>query len=192
MTAPMDVPTNIFVLCTGRCGSTTLALACGHFTNFTASHESRTHLTGRERLAFPARHIEIDNRMAWFLGRLDATWGDGAAYVHLTRDPEAVAESFSQRAGQGILKAYRQEILMGAPKRSPKTPLIDYCRDYVDTVTRNIALFLKDKTHVMTMRLETLEADFDRLAEWIGAEGDLAAARAQLAVRHNAGGTAAG
>lgn len=182
----MTLPRNIFVLCTGRSGSTTLARACGHFDNFTASHESRTHLLGPARLAYPDRHIEIDNRLTWFLGRLDATWGDDAAYVHLTRNPDEVAASFAKRAGQGILKAYRQDILMRAPKKSADVPLIDFCRDYVDTVTTNIAAFLKDKSHVMDMRLETMSEDFDQFVDWIGATGDLDAARADLGERHNA------
>ncbi len=181
-----DRPETIFVLCTGRCGSTTLARACGHFDNWSSAQESRTHLTGDARLEFPPRHIEIDNRLSWFLGRLERDWGDRAGYVHLTRDAEAVARSFAGRANQGILRAYRTDILMGAPRRAADTPLIDQCRDYVDTVTANIAGFLRHRRHVMAMRLETIDSDFDRFADWIGATGDLAAARAELAQRHNA------
>ena len=182
----MTFPANVFVLNTGRCGSMTLARACGHLSNWTAAHESRTHLTGPERLAYPPRHIEIDNRLSWFLGRLDATWGDRAAYVHLTRDAEAVAQSFAARARQGIVKAYRTDILARSRRRATGRPLIDECRDYVDTVTQNIRHFLKDKSHVLPMRLETLATDFDAFLDWTGAEGDLAAARAEIAVVHNA------
>jgi len=38
----------------------------------------------------------------------------------------------------------------------------------------------------MTMRLETIGADFDRFCDWSGATGDLASARAELGIRHNA------
>ena len=124
--------------------------------------------------------------MAWFTGRLDAAWGDRAAYVHLTRDPEAVAQSFAQRASQGILKAYRNEILARSRFKSRQTPLIDFCRDYVETVTANITHYLRDKSHVMDMALETMPDDFDQFVGWIGAEGDLTAARAELAIAHNA------
>lgn len=179
-------PTTVIVLCTGRCGSMTLSRACAHLTSHTCAHESLTHATGPARFAFPPRHIEIDNRLAWLLGRLDAAWGDRAAYVHLTRDPEAVAQSFAQRANQGILRAYRQDILARSRGKAWTTPLIDYCRDYVDTVTANIHHFLHDKSHVLPMTLETLPADFDRFCDWTGATGDLAAARAELQVAHNA------
>lgn len=182
----MSLPENVFVLCTGRCGSMTLARACGHFANWSAGHETRTHLVGPARLDYPPRHIEVDNRLAWFLGRLGRRWGDDAAYVHLTRDPEAVAESFAARAHQGILRAYRTDILARLNRRAPKTALIDICRDYVETVTTNIEDFLAPRAHVMTMALETLPQDFERLVDWIGGTGDLAAARAALTDKHNA------
>lgn len=182
----MSFPDRILVLCTGRCGSTTFARACGHLSGWTTGHETRTHLTGTARFDWPARHIEIDNRLAWLLGRLDRHWGDRAAYVHLTRDPEAVAQSFATRVHGGILRAYRADILARSLTRTPRAQVIDICRDYVDTVTENILHFLRDKTHVLPMRLETLVQDFDLFCGWAGISGDLTAARAQLAIRHNA------
>lgn len=179
-------PANIFVLCTGRCGSTTFARAAAHVPGWSAGHETRTHLTGPARLAYPPRHIEVDNRLSWLLGRLDRAFGDRAAYVHLTRDPEAVAQSFAARAATGILRAYRADILAGAQVRSPRASVLDTCRDYVETVTENIALFLRDKTFVLPMRLETLSEDFDLFCAWAGLSGDLDAARAEIAIRHNA------
>jgi hypothetical protein len=177
---------NVFVLCTGRCGSMTFVKACGHITNYTAAHESRCHLTGPARLAYPPRHIEADNRLSWLLGRLDRSWGEQAAYVHLVRDPEATARSFAKRADRGILLAYRSQILMGAPRRNPSAEPLDFCRDYVDTVTENIRAFLRGKPRTMLVRLEAAEEDFPRFWDWIGADGDLAAAGAEWRVRHNA------
>lgn len=182
----MSFPDNIFVLCTGRCGSMTLAHACAHLTDRTSAHESRTHLLGPARLAYPPRHIEIDNRLSWHLGRLDQVWGDRAAYVHLTRDPEAVAQSYAARAHQGILKAYRLDITARARHKNRDAQVIDFARDYVATVTANISHFLRDKTHVLPMALESLAEDFETFLGWSGAQGDLAAARAELAITHNA------
>lgn len=177
---------NIFVLCTGRCGSTTFVQAARHATNFTASHESRSHLTGDLRLAYPANHIEADNRLTWLLGRLDATWGTRPLYVHLRRDAEETAQSFAKRANHGILLAYRTAILMGAAKRNKSTEMIDFCRDYVHTVEQNIALFLRDKPQVMQVTLENAQTDFPNFWDRIGAEGDLNAAMAEWTVKHNA------
>ena len=52
-------------------------------TNFTAGHETRTNRLGAARLDYPDRHIEADNRLSFFLGKLNARWGDDAHYVHL-------------------------------------------------------------------------------------------------------------
>ena len=55
---------NVFVLCTGRCGSTSFERACRHATNWTSGHETRSHLLGADRLAYPDRHIEADKSHA--------------------------------------------------------------------------------------------------------------------------------
>ena len=174
---------NVFVLCTGRSGSNTFARACAHASNFTAGHETRSQMVGEERLNYPDNHIEADNYLAWFLGRLDARYGDEAYYVHLTRDPEAVAKTWSRWwSWQGSQSsAYRNALL-----KMTDAPMLDCCRDYVDTKTQNIEHFLKDKTHQMTIRLEEIEEAFPRFWEWVGAEGDFEAAMGEWRIRHNA------
>jgi hypothetical protein len=49
----------------------------------------------------------------------------------------------------------------------------------------NIELFLRDKPHVMRMQTETMKESFPRFWEWIGAEGDLDAALAELDVAYH-------
>lgn len=176
---------HVFVLCTGRCGSLTLARACGHLTNYTAGHESRWSLIGEARLDYPTGHIEVDNRLSWFLGRLGARFGREAGYVHLTRDPEAVAASYLKRRHFGIMRAYGRDIIWRPGAAYDPALAEAIARDYVATVTANIEAFLADKPHVLAMRLETLPADFERFCDWAGAEGDLDAARDELTVRHN-------
>lgn len=174
---------NVFVLCTGRCGSTTFAKACQHLTNFTAAHESRSRLAGRARFEYPDNHIEVDNRLSWYLGMLDRYYGDRAYYVHLLRDPEAVARSFALRKDwkHAILTAYHNGIAWGALGASR----LDVARDYVATVNANISAFLKDKSNVMVFELEKAAEQFPRFLEWIGAEGDLKAACEEITVQHN-------
>ena len=106
--------------------------------------------------------------------------------MHLVRDPEATARSFLKRADRGILLAYRTQILMGAPRRNPGAGDLEFCRDYVGTVTANIRAFLRDKPRTMVVRLEEVATDFPRFWDWIGAEGDAVAAQAEWEVRHNA------
>lgn len=175
---------NVFVLCTGRCGSTGFIRACSHISNFTSAHESRSSLLGSERFAYLSRHIEADNRLSWFLGRLDRTFGKEARYVHLTRDVRKVAASFVKRFDYGIIKAYRGTgILMGvSDSADPMTVALDYC----DTVNSNIQAFLKDKRYQMDFRIENSDKDFVNFCQWIGAEVDLDRALAEFRVRHNA------
>lgn len=174
---------NVFVLNAGRSGSLTFIEACRPITNFSAGHESRLHLIGGARLAYPANHIEADNRLAWYLGRLDRAYGEAAYYVHLRRERAATAASFARRAGMGIMKAYREGVLLdGAPGQTAQA----LACDYLDTVEANIALFLRAKPHQMVFRLEHAHDDFQKFWQWIGAEGDLAAALVRWRTRYNA------
>lgn len=179
---------NIFVLCTGRCGSTTFVRAAKHIANFTAGHETRTMFPGGARFAYPGNHIEADNRLSWLLGRLNEIYGDDAHYVHLRRDILGTAQSFRERWDSGIMKAYRAEILMGAGKHDVPDPegRLAYCIDYCETVDSNIRLFLKDKSNKIDFRLENARNDWLRFWAWVGAEGDLDGSLKEWLVQHNA------
>ena len=176
---------NVFVLNSGRCGSTTLIRACAHVSNYSAGHETRLKRIGPDRLAYPENHIEADNRLSWYLGRLDRAYGDLAFYVHLQRDPAATAASFARRTAFGIMQAYRDGILLGGEDGQSE---LDLAGDYLETVQANIQLFLRDKTQWMDFRLESAKADFAEFWQRIGAEGDLQAALAEWDVSYNASG----
>lgn len=175
---------NVFVLCTGRCGSVTFIEACQFIKNYSSTHESRSSRLGADRFAYPSNHIEADNRLSWVLGRLDSHFGDNAAYVHLTRDTHAVAKSYTARYSKGIMKAYRGSgILMGLSERmDPLQVAMDYCH----TVNSNIKSFLKDKSKTMDFRLEDADRDFPRFCDFIGADVDMPSALQEFRVRHNA------
>lgn len=177
---------NVFVLCTGRSGSTTFAKACGHFSNYTAGHETRARIIGAaERLAFPANHIEVDHHLNRQLGALDERYGDSATYVHLLRDRQAVARSLARLIDgpHSSVRAFAASTLM-RPHLKPDE-LLPVCLDYVDTVTANIRAFLRDKSRVHTIHVEDPSDSFDAFAVAIGARGDLEAARRELATVHN-------
>lgn len=161
----------------------TFIRACRWIENYSAGHESRVSRLGADRFAYPPHHIEADNRLSWLLGRLDRAYGDRAAYLHLRRERNGCAASFSRREGLelGIIRAYRQGILMGAAGDS-----LTLAEDYLETVDRNIELFLKDKSRVLPFALEEAESDFRRFWHWIGAEGDLNAALREWQVSYNA------
>lgn len=173
---------NIFVLSTGRCGSLTFCEACSHISNYSAAHESRSRILGDSHFDYPANHIEIDNRLSWFLGRVDTCYGKDAFYVHLTRDVERVAASYSKRFGSGIMRGYAKALMMG---HHPRKVAMELARDYCKTVNANIDLFLKDKPLKLSVSLEQVLDDFPIFWDRIGAQGDLGAALAEWGINYN-------
>jgi hypothetical protein len=174
---------NIFVLNTGRCGSTTFIKACQHITNYSAAHQSRSGLLGTYHFDYPENHIEADNRLSWFLGRLDKHYGDDAFYVYLKRNNHDTAKSFVKRYNEGIIKTYRKRMLIGLPdESSPMSVSLDYC----DTVNSNIELFLKDKNKKMEFLLENAKQDFRKFCDVTGAKGDINAALSEFDICYNA------
>ena len=174
---------NVFILNSGRCGSTTFIKACQHITNYTAAHESLLSHTGLQRFNYPQNHIEADNRLSWLLGRLDNKYANDALYVHLTRNRNDVATSFSKRIDFGILKAYEQGILM---HEQHLLPARDIAEDYIETVESNIKFFLRDKPNKIGVSVETVKKDFTEFWDMINAEGDLEKALKEWDTKHNA------
>ncbi|MDH3948403.1 MAG: hypothetical protein OEU74_05525 [Gammaproteobacteria bacterium] len=175
---------NVFILNTGRCGSTTFIKACQYITNFTSAHESRCALLGETRFDYPDNHIEADNRLSWVLGRLDKHYGNNAIYIHLRRNNNDTATSYARRLFPGgIIPAYRNGILQFLPDEiSNLSVSLDYCA----TVNSNIELFLKDKTQKMTFNLENAKHDFLKFWDFIGAEGEIESALAEFNISYNA------
>jgi len=163
--------------------------ACTHLTNFTSGHETRSARIGPRRVAFPANHIEVDNRLSWHLGSLGSRWDEeDVLYVHLKRDRDAVARSFLKRWDStfraSMIRAFGHGIVQRV-KDWPEDRRLDVCRHYVDTVNANIHDFVHDRPS-MTVELENIETDFARFLDRIGAEGDREAALGEWSVRHNA------
>ncbi|MDA0566565.1 hypothetical protein LG943_19945 [Streptomonospora sp. S1-112] len=179
----------VFVLNTGRCGSVTLARACERLTNYTAGHETRARRVGDDRLDYPDQHIEVDNRLSWFLGALDERYGEEPLYVHLRRDPVQVAQSFAKRWENGnpagVITAFATSLVIH-PAPWPDAQRMEVCRFYVQTVTANIEAFLADKPNQMTVWLDDAATWFPAFWDRIGGQGDYDAALAQFGIQHNA------
>ncbi|MEM6698812.1 MAG: hypothetical protein AAF806_04725 [Bacteroidota bacterium] len=178
---------NVFILNTGRCGSTTIIRACQHIENYTALHESRSSMLADERLNYAENHIEADNRLLWFLGQLDQKYGDDAFYIHLKREREATVVSYNRRweSDITIVRGFGESILIRKAEQLSNLEKLQISSDYYDTANANIEFFLKDKTKKMEMNLETLEADFKVFWEKIGAKGNQQAALEDLNKKHN-------
>lgn len=177
---------NVFVLCTPRSSSYTFAKACSHISNYTVTHESNSRLLGKQRVLYQENHIEVDNRLAWFLGYLDEIYGDNAFYVHLIRDKKKTAISINKRWNlpASIVNAYGRAILVRGDRQKDND--LEVCEDYYDTVTKNIQLFLKDKSHQMVFDVENAQENFREFWQKIGAEGNLDLGLETWDVKHNA------
>lgn len=167
----------------------TFARAAAHLTNYTAGHETLAGTVGSQRLDYPDRHVEVDNRLSWFLGHLDDRFGDEAFYVHLTRDPATTAASFERRWTYswraGIIEAFAHGLLQHPQDWSPGDRMA-VCRYYVDTVDANIRSFLRGRPRRIDVRLESAAHDFASFWAAVGGEGDLQAALGEWQVQHNA------
>jgi hypothetical protein len=181
----MDRIKNVFVLGTGRCGTTTFMKACRHVRNFTTAHELRVNAIGDLRLDYPANHIEADNRLSWFLGRLEERYGNDAFYVHMQRSEDAVARSYLKRwkSDHSIIYGYRTAII---PRPDPELPPLEVVRDMCHTINANIRTFMRDKTHTEIVNLETAEEDFARVWDRVGFEGERDAALGEWRITYNA------
>lgn len=176
----------IFVLTTGRAASTTFAQACVHLEGMTASHESRSQLI-EGRLDYPDNHVEVDNRLAWFLGSLDRLYDDADTfYVWLRRDRAAVSQSYSKRwfVRQSLVRAFHHGILMrkGVPTAPERLDSCDLC---MRTIEDNIEFFLKGRSNSCVVTVENLQEDFQRFVQRVGLPCDLERALAALTVVTN-------
>jgi hypothetical protein len=177
--------TNIFILCAGRSASTALAKALQPLSNYTAAHESRCGVSSDVKLDYPENHIEIDNRLIWFVDLLDEKYGSQAKYVYLHRDLSKIAMSYSERwhLSVSIVKAYGHGILMKDKIASAER--LDVCMDYANVVDRKIRAFLKTKENSLIIDSDNLSSDFDKLLGFLDAQGDLNACKKILETKHN-------
>lgn len=192
-----------FVLTTGRTGSTTFTRACSHARNYTSGHETNARNV-QARLVYPDQHIEVDNRLVYFMGSLHNAYPE-AFYVHLVRNPDEVVRSFRRRTvdaygpggrtreslrrlrgryGWSVSSAFLHGVLKRDERLGPDE-LDDALRLFVDATNANIAEFLRDKDH-LRIELGSAGDTFDRFWNRMEAEGDLEAARAEFQVAHNA------
>lgn len=163
----------VFVLTTGRAASKTFANASRLLDGMSAGHESRCGVISG-RLCFPESHVEVDNRLVWFLGGIAARYPDDQTfYVHLTRAPEKVAESYLKRwhIKVSMVRAFYHGILI-FPKKPDAETARESCRFFVDTINENIRYFLNGRSNWCEVRVENLNDDFFAFMEQAGLEGD--------------------
>lgn len=171
---------NIFVLSPGRSGSKTFSEACQHLSNYSAAHESLSSQIGDARFSYPKGHIEVDNRLCWFLGDMGRRFSPSETlYIYLKRDYERTVESFLHRLRNSsyrssIMGAFSHGIIMknGEWKTDDEEKLAQF---YVSTVQANIEAFLVNVPHLV-VSLEDGGKSFTAFLNQISAEGDIESA----------------
>ena len=165
---------NVFVLCTGRCGSTTFTKACTAITNFSVGHERNRMLVGEARWQYPEHHIEIDNRLSWMLGALEKQYGDDAVYIHLIRSKNPTVSSFNRRWNHpGSLMRHFVSGILDITKKLDAEQKRQCSEMMYDVINDNIRTFLIHKSQKLTIEMETWHDSFPKFWQLIAAEGDL-------------------
>ncbi|MCK4751110.1 MAG: hypothetical protein KAT15_28825 [Bacteroidales bacterium] len=177
----------VFVLCTGRSGSLTFIRACGHITNYTSGHETRSRRLGEDRFRYPDQHIEADNRLVWFPGAMDSAFGSAPVFVHLIRNKEDTVHSYNRRwiKNGSLIRAYCEGIHQIALHKLDNDRRLEVVGDFYDQVNDNIRHFLRDKEKKITIHIENATEGFSEFWNMIGAEGNLEEALHSFEQRYN-------
>jgi hypothetical protein len=168
----------IFILSTGRTGTTTLYKACRHIKNYTCGHESN-----RKKwysLEYPDNHIEIDNRLSWFKPELEKNYPT-AMFVHLTRNTPDVINSFKKRSDRGIIKSFIEGVLQSKEENMSdleiELSIIRYIQCINKMCTSGRVPFLFD--------IKKYYCFFPQFCEWINANVDMNKALKEFETHYN-------
>ena len=177
---------NVFVLCTGRCGSTTFYKACSHIKNYTSGHESKISDPTMERFKFPKHHIEIDNRLSWFLPLLDVFNNENRTfYVHLVRNFELTVNSFMKRKGP---KSHLDNFIRGfCNQNDVNENRYQLAKRMVATIDMTINNYVHNKPHVRDFFIEAAKEQFPYFCEQINADVNIEKAIKEFDIKYNKG-----
>ncbi|MBN2523446.1 MAG: hypothetical protein JXB24_09225 [Bacteroidales bacterium] len=177
----------IFILCTGRSGSFAFIKACKHILNYSSGHETNAKKIGSAHFEYSDNHIEADNRLIWFLGALERKYADSPVYVHLKRNKSETIRSLNKRwhSKVSIMRAYCAGILKTPIEKLNKKRRLEICEDYYNNVNLNIEVFLKSKSKSIMVNLETIQEDFRKFWNFIGARGNLENALIEFETNYN-------
>ena len=173
----------VFVVGTGRCGTVTYSKACRHISNYTHGHESRMGEIADNRLDYPPRHIEVDNRLSWYIPRI-LRLGWDVLFINLIRDIEETVNSFIKRHKSPALIGWSIGVLYRGGNWTDGAPR-SVARDYVETIRAWVEHALRDVNSI-TIDIAEPEYGFREMCRRIDAEVDMEVALSEFKVRYNA------
>lgn len=163
---------NVFVVGTGRCGTTTFSKACSHATNMTSCHEGAAGTP--YSLIYSSDHIEIDPPLSFWVPELRRIY-PGCKFVHLVREPRGCVASMVRNDPE-ICKWFGRMV---------------YHSEETTELQGAIALYrvVNDLIYgddVLRVKLETIREQWQEVWDWMGCEGDFNASLQEWEIRHNA------
>lgn len=159
-------PSNVFVVGTGRCGTTTFAMACRHASNFTAAHESKAE-------QYPRNHIEVDPPLAFRIANLRSRYD---CRIILLRRLDKAACVKSMASHDPLICAAFGNMVKHDPQCTAEKGA-DLLYDAINGLENLCDL---------TVDLETAKQQWGTVWEWIGCQGDLQRSLEEWNVKHNA------
>jgi hypothetical protein len=169
---------NVFVVGTGRCGTSTFYQAARTIVGFTAGHETTAGTVPSWQ--FADQHIEVAAQLVYGIPRLRATYPD-ARWVHLVRDREPCVRSLARQCWESMAAFAKQWFLCDHPAD------VALAAEQFHDLTNELIEALLPPDATMKIRVEELVEAWPRFCEWIGAEYDEEAAAGILHRKYNPG-----
>lgn len=177
----------IFVVGTGRCGTSTFYHAACHATNYTVGHESRAG-TINDYL-YPDHRIEVSSHLAFAVPVLRATHSiarigasGGCRFVHLIRELASCVSSMA--AVREAIRSLAFGIAEGNVNTQSGKDFRRWAAWLYDLVNANIAATAAD---AFRLELERAEERWLDCWEFMGCEGDFEASLAEWRWKYNPG-----
>ena len=167
----------IFVVGTGRCGTSTFYNACQHVTNYTCRHEiCYLHLIKQQLI----NAIEVNGGLTFFIPQLRRQY-QRAKWVHMIRDREACIKSLAEQAGQSV--RYWANVWLQWESSDAELPVAAGL--FYDSVND---LIVSQLPEVFTFRLESAyEQDWPEFWDWAKCKGRFESSRVVWRRHYNSG-----
>lgn len=171
----------IFVVGTGRCGTSTFYHAAKHATNYHVGHESRAGRREPNDYIYPDQTLEISCHLSFAVPLLYERNGfHDVKIVHLVRERRPCIESLAR------VKDALQSLAFGIQQCKPKsdTEHLAWAEWWYDLVNENISA---TAWHPFEFQMEAAEDFWPDFWMWAGCEGDFDASMEEWRRKYNAG-----
>lgn len=170
----------IFVVGTGRCGTSTFYHACRHATNYTVGHESRA---GRiNDYCYHDNYIEVSSHLAFAVPLLMER-NQGCRFVHIIRSKAACVASMAET--REAIKAFAFGISEGNPRHGSE--YLEWAAWLYDLINANITATVQTAWNAFLFHMDYADREWEECWRFMGCEGDFEASLAEWRWKYNAG-----